>query len=205
MPKLGMQPVRRDQLIRATVTTIGELGLADTTVARIADNAGLSAGIISHYFGSKHDLIQATMRQLLRELRDAVATRRRGAADTPRAQLRAIVDGNFDDSQVSPASMRVWLAFWASSLHCPELQRLQRANDRRLHSNICCQFRRVMAVADARVAALGLAAIIDGLWLRGTLSGGTFDVERARRIAYFSVDQYLQGATPAPVGGRPPQ
>ena len=49
-----------------------------------------------------------------------------------REQLRAIVDGNFDDSQINGTAMRVWLTFWAASIHQPELARLQRANDQRL-------------------------------------------------------------------------
>ena len=40
MPKKGIEPVRREQLIRATFQTIDEMGLADTTVATIARNAG---------------------------------------------------------------------------------------------------------------------------------------------------------------------
>ena len=196
MPKLGMHPIRREQLIRATINTINELGLADATVARVAQAAGLSSGIISHYFGDKSGLIEATMRQLLRQLGDAVARRRREAVDdSPEAQLRAIVDGNFDDSQIHPASMRVWLAFWASSMHEANLARLQRVNDRRLYSNLCWQFRRVLPAARARFAATGLAAMIDGLWLRGSLSEGELDVGQARAIAYaYMAQQLKQGA-----------
>lgn len=195
MPKLGMHPLRREQLIRATIVAIDQLGLADTTIARIAHQAGLSTGIISHYFGDKNSLIEATMRQLLRELRDAVAHRRVAADESPRAQLCAIVDGNFDDSQTSRSSMRVWLAFWASSMHEPSLARLQRANDRRLYSNLCCQFRRALPREQARLAASGLAAMIDGLWLRGSFAKDGVDVARARSIAYAYLDHQLdQGA-----------
>jgi TetR/AcrR family transcriptional repressor of bet genes len=188
-----MHPIRREQLIRATVATIDRHGLADTTIAQVASAAGLSTGIVSHYFGDKGGLINATMRQLLRQLHDAIARCRREAVDdSPRMQLRAIVDGNFDASQISQTAMRVWLTFWAASMHQPELARLQRANDRRLYSNLCCQFRRVLPIAHARFAARGLAAMIDGLWLRGSLGGGEFNVEQARAIAYEYLDRQLK-------------
>jgi TetR/AcrR family transcriptional repressor of bet genes len=186
-----MQPIRREQLIRAAVTTIDQLGLADTTIAQVAGTAGLSSGIVSHYFGDKSGLIHATMRQLLRELRGAIAKRRAVADDMPCVQLRAIIDGNFDESQINPAAMRIWLTFWAASLHQPDLARLQRANDRRLYSNLCWQFRRVLPLERARFAARGLAAMIDGLWLRGGLSGSGFDVGQARAIAYEYLDRQL--------------
>ncbi|RPE81629.1 transcriptional regulator BetI [Vulcaniibacterium tengchongense] len=191
MPKRGIQPVRREQLIRATYATIDQVGLADATVAQIAHAAGLSAGIVSHYFGDKNGLLNAAMRQILRDLKAAVARYRGRADDTPRAQLRAIVDGNFDQTQTNRTAMRVWLTFWAASMHQPELARLQRANDHRLYSNLCWQFRRVLPPERARAAARGLAAMIDGLWLRGSLAGGDFDVAQARALAYEYLDHQL--------------
>jgi len=196
MPKKGIEPVRREQLIRATFQTIDEMGLADTTVATIARNAGLSTGIVAHYFGDKDGLLNAAMRQILRELKAAVARHRSACADDPRAQLRAIVDGNFDDSQTNGTAMRVWLTFWAASMHQPELARLQRANDHRLYANLCWQFRRVLDQAPARLAARGLAAMIDGLWLRGSLVGEVFNADHARQIAYAYIDHQLQSAPP---------
>ncbi|WP_049469755.1 TetR family transcriptional regulator C-terminal domain-containing protein, partial [Stenotrophomonas maltophilia] len=44
----------------------------------------------------------------------------------------------------------------------------------------------------ARLAARGLAAMIDGLWLRGSLVGGQFNAEKSRRIAYGYIDFQLQ-------------
>jgi TetR/AcrR family transcriptional repressor of bet genes len=87
--------------------------------------------------------------------------------------------------------MKTWLAFWASSMHQPSLRRLQRINDLRLYSNLCWQFRRELDVRSARSAARGLAALIDGLWLRGALSGEAFDTEQARQLAYEFLDQQL--------------
>lgn len=192
MPKKGVEPVRREQLIRATFETIDELGLADATVATIARKAGLSTGIVAHYFGDKDGLLNASMRQILRELKAAVAQYRSDCPPDPRAQLRAIVDGNFDDSQTNGTAMRVWLTFWAASMHQPELARLQRANDQRLFSNLCHQFKRSLPADAATLAARGLAAMIDGLWLRGSLVGGQFNADKARRIAYGYIDFHLR-------------
>ena len=83
--------------------------------------------------------------------------------------------------------MKTWLAFWATSMHQPALRRLQRVNDHRLYSNLCYQFRRQLSADDAR----GLAALIDGLWLRGALTGDAFDTDEALNIAYDYLDQQL--------------
>ena len=111
--------------------------------------------------------------------------------DQPREHLRAMIEGNFDDSQVNGPAMKTWLAFWATSMHQPALRRLQRVNDHRLYSNLCGQFSRVLPQNQARSAARGLAALIDGLWLRGALSGEGFDTRQAIEIAYEYLDLQL--------------
>lgn len=192
MPKVGMQPIRRSQLIHATLLAVDQVGMGDASIALIARIAGVSNGIISHYFQDKNGLIEATMRHLMTALRLAVDARRLAVRDpSPRAQLQAIILGNFDDSQVNGPAMKTWLAFWATSMHQPSLRRLQRINDHRLYSNLCCEFRRVLEQHDARSAARGLAAVIDGLWLRGALSGDAFDTEQAQRIAFDYLDLQL--------------
>ena len=116
MPKLGMQPIRQRQLIDATLAAINEVGMHDATVAQIARRAGVSTGIISHYFKDKNGLLEATMRDITGQLRQAVLSRLHALPDAgPQERLRAIVAGNFDDSQISSAAMKAWLAFWASS------------------------------------------------------------------------------------------
>ncbi|MCO4014981.1 transcriptional regulator BetI [Pseudomonas aeruginosa] len=192
MPKVCMQPIRRSQLIHATLEAVDQGGMGDASIALIARRAGVSNGIISHYFQDKNGLLEATMRHLLSALSKAVRERRAALYDdSPRAHLRAIVEGNFDDSQVNGPAMKTWLAFWATSMHQPALRRLQRVNDHRLYSNLCYQFRRQLSADDARAAARGLAALIDGLWLRGALTGDAFDTDEALNIAYDYLDQQL--------------
>ncbi len=199
MPKVGMQPIRRSQLIAATLQAVDEVGMSDASIAYIARLAGVSNGIISHYFQDKNGLLEATMRHLMRALSQAVRARRAALQDdSPRAHLQAIIDSNFDASQVNAPAMKTWLAFWASSMHQPALRRLQRINDLRLYSNLCGQFRRALPLSQARAAARGLAALIDGLWLRGALSGAAFDTRQAAQLAYDYLDLQLAKAGDAP-------
>ncbi len=100
MPKVGMQPIRRRQLINATLEAINEVGMHDATIAQIARRAGVSTGIISHYFKDKNGLLEATMRDITGQLRDAVLSRLRALPDGSAEQrLQAIVGGNFDETR----------------------------------------------------------------------------------------------------------
>ncbi len=87
MPKIGMEPLRRRELIDAAIRTIGQRGSLDVTVAQIAHEAGVSPALAHHYFGGKDKLILATMRHLLRELgQDLNAAIKR--TETPASGLR---------------------------------------------------------------------------------------------------------------------
>jgi TetR/AcrR family transcriptional regulator, transcriptional repressor of bet genes len=88
--------------------------------------------------------------------------------------------------------MKTWLAFWSESMHKPALKRLQHMNTRRLYSNLCADFSRELSKPAARRAASGLAALIDGLWLRGALAGEPFDTKGALRLAYDYIDLILE-------------
>ncbi len=198
MPKVGMKAIRQAQLIDATLTVIDRVGLADASLALIAKEAGVSTGIVSHYFGDKNGLLDACMRQILADLYQAVGRFRQQAADEPEARIRAIIDGNFDASQIARPVLKTWLAFWTSSLHQPALQRLQRINDRRLYSNLVAQFARSLPHSQARDAGAAMAALIDGLWLRMTLAPQPMQqgLNAARRLCYQHLSLWLAAATP---------
>lgn len=192
MPKVGMQPIRRQQLIDATLAAVNELGFAETSISQIAQRAGVSTGIISHYFGGKNGLIEATMRYLLQQLGKTVAEMQTQVDATPEQRLLAIVRGNFAAPQTNKAAMKVWLAFWASSLHQPDLHRLQQVNHYRLHSNLKYEFMKVLSQSEAETAAQGLAALIDGFWLRGALISGEIDPEMPIELCSQFIQQQLK-------------
>lgn len=196
MPKLGMEPIRRRQLINATVASIHRHGFAETTVSRICAEAGVSTGIVHHYFDGKDDLLAETMRSLLDDLRSSVAGRLTGVTDA-RRRIGAIIDGNFAADQFAPQAVSAWLAFWAQVPHSPALARLQRINARRLQSNLRHAFRQILPAASARSAAQGLGALIDGLWLQGALTPGGIGADEARGLAIAYVGSLLDEGKPA--------
>ena len=59
MPKIGMEPIRRAALVKATIAEIGEVGTLDVTVSQIAKRAGMSSGLAHHYFGRKEQIFLA--------------------------------------------------------------------------------------------------------------------------------------------------
>lgn len=187
MPKVGMKPLRRKQLIAAAISSIHEYGLADATLARIARKAGVSTGIIHHYFDDKNDLIFETMRSLLEDLRVSMVAQLRGA-DGPRERLLAVVDASFAPQQFSEEVMTAWLSLYGSALNSRELRRIFNIYGARLVSNLRHGFSALMPAGEARQAAEGAAALIDGLWLQFALKGDVPDPDHARHLLRSYVD-----------------
>jgi len=170
MPIVGVRDTRRQQLIDATMASIAELGMQNTTIVSISKRAGMSSGIISHYFGGKQGLIEAALRYLLdqlgREFRERIV-RTDGSA---LQRLDCIVESNFSEFQRSDLAAKTWLSFWARSMHEPGLQRLQQINNARPNSNLRYAFAMALPPPPATAAARQTAAMIDGFWLRSALS-----------------------------------
>jgi len=180
MPKLGMEEIRRRQLIEATIASIHEVGLAESSLSRISARAGVSTGIVHHYFEDKAELLESTLRTLGTSLRRSVV-RRLIAAETPGERLMAVVDGNIGPDQFTPEGVSAWLAFWAQVPTHPRLARVQNVIISRLHDNLVDALRR-LGRKDAEEIACVTEALIDGLWLRAALSADGPDPVRARRL-----------------------
>ncbi|MEO3998511.1 transcriptional regulator BetI [Mesorhizobium sp. CAU 1732] len=186
MPKIGMEPVRRKALIDAAILAIGERGSLDVTMSDIAGRAGVSSALAHHYFGAKDDLLEASMRHILRELsRDTVAAL--AGVSEPRARLSAIIAINFSDVQFRPETIAAWLAFYVEAQRSAPMRRLLMVYARRLHSNLMSGLRPLLG-AEAGRAAEGVAALIDGLYIRRALKDGAPDP----RSAVALVEDYLE-------------
>lgn len=194
MPKVGMEPIRRQQLIEATIQVIGEHGFADTTVSRISRRAGVSAGIIHHYFGGKNELLEAALRSQLHDLKAEMVKRTDGLTD-PRERLYATIDANFTEHQFSQSAVNAWIAFWAQANAAPTLARLQRVYDRRLRSNLLVSLLKLQARPAAEQTAFGMALMIDGLSLHSAVGGRRVDTAVARRMVRDYLDRRLAGET----------
>lgn len=65
MPKIGMEPIRKKQVINATLECIAEAGFERLTIESVAKKAGISKGVVSYYFKGKKNLILQSFRAFL--------------------------------------------------------------------------------------------------------------------------------------------
>lgn len=188
MPKIGMQPIRRQALIKAAIEAIHERGSLEVTVGQIAKRAGVSSALAHHYFGSKDALILSTMRYLMHDLTEDLRARL-ALAETPRARISAIIGANFSPAQFEASVVSAWLVFYVRAQSSAEARRLLRVYARRLHSNLTDALARLADRPAARRIAEGTGALIDGLYIRRALKNGPPDAVSAVAL----VEDYVDG------------
>jgi len=188
--------VRRHSLIQATAACLAEQGARGVSVRSICKRAGVSAGLLTHYFDGIGDLIVETYRDTGRKVAQAVDVAVAGAGDDPRARLEAYVTASFRPPVLDPDLLATWLAFW--SLMKSDAQVAE------VHGQLYAEFRGGLeallhdcwgadaAANEVRLAAIGINALVDGLWLELCLDErGPFSPAEAEKLALGWLDALL--------------
>jgi len=189
VPKLGMEPIRRDALVKATITEIGRAGSLDVTVSQIAKRAGMSSALAHHYFGGKDQIFIAAMRHILSvygaQVRAALVT-----ANTPRTRLEAIIRASFEAGNFRSEVISAWMNFYVQAQMSDGAKRLLHIYQARLRSNLMHELRPLVGVAAPDLAD-NIAALIDGLYIRHALRESQPDGKRASERVLACLDMML--------------
>src|ERR1700734_1899120 len=138
---------RRYQLIEVTIDSLAEVGFVGTTLAQIAGRAGVSPGLVAHYFGDKDGLLDAAFRSLARRVGTQVRARLRLVA-TPRGRIQAVIDANLAPEEFDQRTGSAWLAFWGQVLHVERLKRIQSVYQRRTLSALRNALAKLLPMAE---------------------------------------------------------
>lgn len=107
MPKIVDHDARREEVAEIAARMIAQRGIEGTRIRDVAELAGYSTSIVSHYFKSKHELLMCVYRLRMEQTvaRVEAITREGGdLLDSLAAVLPLDVERN--------ESWRIWLAFW---------------------------------------------------------------------------------------------
>ena len=183
---------RRRSLIEATARALACHGAAGVSVRAICAEAGVSPGLLRHYFDGVDALVAATYEHVGGQVAHALADAVAAAGDSPRDRLLAYVTASFAPPISDPALLATWLAFWSLVKSNPEIARL--------HGAIYRDYRRIIEDlvtecagpgADARLVAIALGALVDGLWLELSLDPTIFTRDEACAVAERWVEALL--------------
>lgn len=195
---------RRQQLIEATIDSLARRGYSETTMADVADGAGLSRGIVNFHFESKENLLVATLQYMADEYAAHWRAALLRAGDDPARQLSTLVAADFDRAICTKRKLAAWCAFWGEAKSRPTYQALCGARDadyQRVFVDLCARLKADVGYEfDPHATALGLSAMLEGLWLR--LMMGTEEV--TRETAHHAATEFLASAFPKHFSRKPP-
>lgn len=122
MPKLGMGPIRRQQICSAAAAVIAREGFAGTTMRMVADEAGVSTGMLNHYFANRAELLTQTLvhvsERSQRRYEHAIEGMPPGVE-----RLEALLDSVLGEDVESIETWHVWINATGEALRLPALRR----------------------------------------------------------------------------------
>lgn len=86
---------RREQIIKAAIEVLGEVGYVNASLSQIAKKAKISTALISYHFTGKEDLMNNTL-MYLTELEWSYISDKVGLKPTPSEKLAAFIEASLD-------------------------------------------------------------------------------------------------------------
>ena len=180
----------RSRILAAAMRQIAERGYAGMRLADVAVDAGVSLGLVQHYFGTRTGLLQAAFETgtevNLRRAREIAH-----GPGTPSERLTGLIRWGCADIDAADGSWEFWFEFWLAALREPELSLRNRAGDQGWQG----AFRTVLSdgIADGSFAPDGtpeqvatkLVTLLDGTMLRRMLGSQGADDDLDWAVAQF--------------------
>ncbi|WP_082350123.1 transcriptional regulator BetI [Novosphingobium sp. AAP1] len=184
LPRRAEPDARRHSLIEAAMRVLARAGANGASVRAIAQEAGVSPGLVGHYFSGIDALIAETYTHVDAMVTQALNAAVAAAPSDPRAQLEAFVTASFTAPIAQPALLATWIAFWSLVTSQPQIARQHDEQYAGYRARLEQLLREAgVAEGDLRHAAIAVTALVDGLWLELCLSPQCFSSEEAGAIA----------------------
>lgn len=185
---------RRAALISAAIALMAQGGPSKTTVRAIADKAGVTPGLIRHYFTSKEALMRAAYAQVMETMANDSLAVVETAPDSPETRLAVFVASSLRAPVVDPQAMGLWAGFLHQMRQDEEMRAAHEAgylHYRDLLQGLIAELPRAASAAQLRRDAIACNAVIDGLWLEGSALPHAFEKGELERIGLTSVGAIL--------------
>ena len=162
---------RREALIGAALELFAEGGEAAATVRAIAERAGVTPGLIRHYFATKEDLVRQSYAAVMtRMTEESEAAADADADNDPVGRLLAFVATSLRPPVMDALRVGLWAGFLHQVQRNPEMRAVHEATylayRNRLQEMILALPGQVDP-ARARALAIACNGVIDGLWMEG--------------------------------------
>jgi TetR/AcrR family transcriptional repressor of bet genes len=209
-PKFRREPpvARREALVEATLVCLRRFGHEGMSVRQISAQAGVSAGLINHHFPSITTLVAAAYDSLATSLLHSIRRQAHDVSKTPRERLRRFFEASFAPDLLDPGLFNTWLVFWSMVSHDAEMRAVHDRTYGAYRATLESLLGQLRLDDDIpafklRPAAIGLSALMDGLWIEASMNSRTFKPAAAVSLCEDWTNALCAGAFPGlRAGGR---
>jgi len=186
VPKIVDHQARREELLEATWRVIARTGIVGVTIREIAREAGVSTGILAHYFESKEDLLAHALRLSHRRVYDRIDERTRDNAGLDALRTIMLEALPLDEERLLEAQIE--MNFLSLALGNEMLRELQNNEFDRfwdvLHRRVVEAQRlgEISTRVDAAWVTHQLIILVEGLSLEAALYPARVQPKRQREI-----------------------
>ena len=186
---------KKQLFIDAAICSLANHGYKGTTVRQIAKYAKVTPGLLTHYYAGKEVLIAESYKYLAKQFLVDFQEKLTVQKTDPVHALKVFIENVFEPENMGPKFLRVWLAFWTLTLTEPEL--------RGAHKEIFTQYIQSLEelldqaysldenpkiTKNTRSLAIGIFALLDGMWLESCLDPDTFSHNENLEVIYAFVE-----------------
>ena len=194
---------RRVQLIEATLRVIARKGVSAATVREISAEAGVAFSLIRHHFKTKEDLMYAAYAFHMHKMAQVSLSAATDTARPLQERIKQCIADTLSPPVTDGAALQVWAGFIQMVPHDARMKQI--------HMDTYLGFRDALEPlivealrsqgnhADpARIEQKSIAcnAVLDGLWLEGSMLPDMLPAARLIDVAEFAIFAILELAQP---------
>lgn len=121
----GNRASRVPEIIRVSTSVLAEWGASGYSINRVAAEAGIRLSTLQHYFGTREQLLQATIRDIYSRYVDSYVQLCSDDTKSPEKRLDAVADLIFDDLLVGNSDVSAFvLECWALAEREPRIREM---------------------------------------------------------------------------------
>lgn len=170
----------RARIIEAVIDTVVDHGISGTTLAQIAQTAGVSQGVLVFHFRTKEGLLAETLRRQNADYR--LLWQAALAEPHPLTRLLALIRTDFSPAVCSRRTLALWFAFWGEAAARPVYRRLCKEAEAARAEAMTGAARALVTASggpDPALLARAIDSMTDGLWLQMHVHGPRMSRTRA--------------------------
>ena len=181
----------RRRLIDATLDSLAKHGYHGSSVRKIAESAGVTAGLLKYYFRGKAELMVESYHYYRRNALMEYLFEAASAGPDPAKRLEAFTKSIFIlNADAERNKMKIWVSFLELVITDSEVSTVQAEiyelfvqEYSSIVTRIYANRGETLAPESARKIAIGINSVLDGLWLECSLNPSRMTPDEAVEIA----------------------